>query len=307
MVVVIWSPIAIALGRLYEGIAPHIPGSETSITSFKPGDFALFAAAGISYVWLYQQNYSVRYRNLVTLFGALGLLVGATQNRGGLLGGLVMIALASVYLSPEMRRRFLASGSLAVAALIVVVAVANVALPLGSRAFSAEQLAENTVSLFGASEDEGLEGTVSWRLAYWDLVVGDVIAGGEWLTGKGFGTNLADTYGYQVAAQDSSQPLRNAHNSHITIVARLGLIGFFLWMAFWFQTALRLNRRERRQGHVLMKFLLPIMLAFGVSAVFDPLFEGPQMAIPFWFAAGIATGSMFLQRAAVVRRRFRSG
>ncbi len=297
--VVIWVPVAIILSRRFGSVAPLVPGSETSIVTFKPGDYALFAAAAISYVWLTGDQYSSRYRNTITMIGVVGLLVAASQNRGGMLGALVVLSLAALFMQRTRRRRFLSGLTLATGGLVLALALTNLAIPLGSRTLSVGQLAANFVSVTGGSQASTLQGTVTWRLDYWQLVIDDVVTGDAWLTGIGYGPNLADIYGY--LGRESSQPLRNAHNSHVTLLARLGLVGLFLWLAFWLQVGLRLNRTSRRTIDPIAGWLTAIVVGIGVAAIFDPILESPQIAIPFWCAAGLLAGAV--SRPAGLRHR----
>lgn len=299
--VVAWVPVAIIVNRRFVSVAPLVPGSETSILSFKPGDYALFAAAAIAYVWLASDQYSPRYRNAITAIGVVGLLVAASQNRGGVLGALVVLFLAALFMQRTRRRRFLSGMALATGGLILALSLTNFVIPLGTRAFSVGQLVDNTLSVTGSSQNGSLQGTVSWRLDYWQLVIGDVVTGDAWLTGIGYGPILADIYGYQTSARVSSQPLRNAHNSHVTLVARLGLAGFLLWLTFWLQVGLHLNRTARRTMDPVLGWLIAIVFGIGVAAIFDPILEGPQIAIPFWCAVGLLAGSV--SGRAGVRRR----
>ena len=286
--VVVWVPIAILLNRRFVLTAPFVPGSQTSIFSYKPGDYAMFAAAAIAYVWMMGDHYSSRYRNTITFIGVLGLLVAGSQNRGGFLGALGALAIAAIFMQRSRRRRYLSGMALAAGSLILVLAMTNLVIPLGSRAFSVGQLADNAISITGRSGEGGFQGTASWRLEYWRVVVTDVMTGDDWLVGIGFGPSLADDYGYQTEPTETTQPLRNAHNSHVTLIARLGLVGMLLWLIFWFQLALQLYKGVRRRSHPIVGWMMAIMFGIGIAAIFDPVLEGPQMAIPFWCAVGIA-------------------
>ena len=290
--VVMWIPVASFLNSRFASVAPVVPGSETSILSFKGGDLALFAAAAITYVWLAGDQYSSRYRNTITMIGVVGVLMSAAGSRGGMLGAMVLISLAALFMQRTRRRRFLSGITLATGGLILALALTNVVIPLGSRPLSIGQLAANFASVTGNSQDSGLQGTVTWRLDYWGLVISDVVTGDAWLTGIGYGPNLADIYGFQTSTGETSQPLRNAHNSHVTLLARVGLVGLFLWLAFWLQVGLRFNRTSRRTMDPIAGWLTAIMVGIGVAAIFDPILEGPQIAIPFWCAAGLVAGSV---------------
>ena len=288
--VVVWVPVAIFLNKGFGSVAPLVPGSDVSILFFKPGDYALFAAAAISYVWLTGDQYSSRYRNTITVIGVAGVLVAASQNRGGMLGALVILSLTALFMQRTRRRRFLSGLTLATGGLVLALAITSVVIPQGRLAVG--ELAATVASVTGSSQEHRLQSTVNWRLDNWELIISDTITGDAWLTGVGYGPNLADVYGFQTGAKGSSQQLRNAHNSHVTLFARLGLVGFFLWLAFALQVGLRLNRTSRRTMDPIAGWLLAIVVGISVSAIFDPILEGPQIAIPFWCATGLLGGSV---------------
>jgi hypothetical protein len=76
-----------------------------------------------------------------------------------------------------------------------------------------------------------------------------------------------------------------------------------LWLIFWFQLALQLYEGVRRRSHPIVGWVMAIMFGIGIAAVFDPVLEGPQMAIPFWCAVGIAA-SVASQRS--IRRTYQA-
>jgi hypothetical protein len=156
-----------------------------------------------------------------------------------------------------------------------------------------QQMIENILSVFGESADGGLEGTKQFRLAWWRTIIGYTVFGDHFWTGKGFGVNLADDDGFQSTADGS---LRAPHNSHITVLARMGVPGFLLWAVV--QGAfgvglLRATRASRRAGDlglaVLGAWLLAYWVAMMIDTSFDPYLEGPQGGIWFWvvFGAGL--------------------
>ena len=247
--------------------------------------------AAVTFVWLPDSGHSRRTRAIVTAIGIFGLLVTATQNRGGALGALVILGVSAASLPREQRRRAVA-GVVGVAAAIMLILVATgVEVSVGSRSLSARQLFVNAQSLAGQSDDPGLQGTIAWRLEYWEAIVDDVLFGDEWIAGVGYGPVLADRYGFQTSGAGSSQPLRNAHNSHVTVIARLGAVGLALWMLLWLQIAAISLRSRRGALRSQVGWLVAVAAGIAVAAVFDPVLEGPQVAIPFWVIVGLLSAS----------------
>jgi O-antigen ligase len=92
---------------------------------------------------------------------------------------------------------------------------------------------------------------------------------------------------------------RIPHNSSLTYLARLGVIGFTLWIAFHFLLAKRfisvLRRRSSSDDKLVSAFVLWIFLYYvlfmNISLVEGP-FEFPSGAVPFYFFMGFALGLM---------------
>lgn len=139
------------------------------------------------------------------------------------------------------------------------------------------------------------------REELWSLVFDKQVADGHLIDGSGFGPNLAADVGiFDEGANEGKDTLRNPHNSHLNILARMGLVGLFLWIALWLAWYRRLIggcRRLVRQGLHLCRQVavlsLSVTTAILVSTFFDPQLEGPQIAIPLWttFGVGIAVTS----------------
>lgn len=112
--------------------------------------------------------------------------------------------------------------------------------------------------------------------------------------GEGFGqpllTDIDETNGAVT---------RMPHNSSLTYLARLGLIGFVIWIAFHFLLIKRfinvLRRRstygdKRLSAFVLWLFLFYVL--FMIVSLVEAPFEFPSGAVPFYFFMGLALGLM---------------
>ena len=102
------------------------------------------------------------------------------------------------------------------------------------RDYSASQLVANVVSLGGAESPGNLGGTVKGREELWTRILHKQIRDNHLVDGSGFGQNLAQEVGVYDEGKDS---LRSPHNSHLHILARMGLIGLGLWVALWSRPA----------------------------------------------------------------------
>ena len=175
-------------------------------------------------------------------------------------------------------------------------------------------------SIGGSKEAGNLEGTVAGREVLWSLIYHHQVVEGQLLYGSGFGPNLATEVGiYEGGVAD---PLRNPHNSHLDVLARMGLVGFALWVALWLCWYRRLVvgcRRLEQRGLYARRSVailcLMVATAILVSSFFDPQLEGAQVAALLWTAFGIGVavtsfrgwfGDRDLSVCAVMSPRLRS-
>lgn len=292
-----WAPISVALEVLYSPVAPRVPDSLTPIVAVKPGDVGVFCGMAIAYVWLRPAELgrlSGRGGDVWAFLGFVGLLVAGTQNRGGLLSGALIVAVA-LALSPRAARARTFYRAAAAFGVVLLLALAfDVRFDLGRREVSVEQLAQNLASLVndsGPSDDGALGGTVSWRTRYWADIAGENLTGDAAATGVGYGVNLPERYGLQTPG--GQQGLRNAHNSHLSVLARVGVPGLVLWTALWIAVgaaAVRRGERMRRQGAPpawLLTWLGASLTGILFNAVFDPTLEGPQIGLWTWTLVGL--------------------
>jgi O-antigen ligase len=160
------------------------------------------------------------------------------------------------------------------------------------RAVTTTQWWENITSIFLGSGNAQLEGTKEFRLAWWKAIVQYTFDGPYFWTGKGFGINLATADGFQAVGADLS--LRAPHNSHLSVLARMGVPGFLLWIILQLGFALFLLRAllaYRRSGDsqlaAVAAWVLVFWTAIMVNTSFDPYIEGPQGGIWFWALFGL--------------------
>ena len=149
---------------------------------------------------------------------------------------------------------------------------------------------ENITSIFFGSSNTQLEGTKAYRLAWWNKIIEDTFNGPYFWTGRGFGVNLADAEGFQSV----DKAVRDPHNTHLSVLARMGVPGFVLWILLQGAFALLLLRALlafRRAGDnelaVVAAWVFVFWTAIMVNTAFDPYIEGPQGGIWFWTLFGV--------------------
>jgi O-antigen ligase len=297
--VMLWIPIAFVLHNAYQRFLPLVPGSDTPLLIFKGGDMAVSLALGLAFVICCRRNFGAFTQRWpawsLWLIAVIDFLVIATKNRGGMLA--IVVALAFVIMFVPTIRVFQGIGI--AAALFALLALTNVSVQMEGRELSIAQLQENLQSVVASSatrSEDSLTGTVSWRTGFWTAIWNNTVRGDRFWRGNGFGVNLATRYGYQVSEDES---LRAPHNATMTVLARMGVPGLILWIAFHFSyvgalvgSILRARRTRDHYWLALFALLLVQWTASFVNASFDPYLEGPQGAIPFWCGIGIGIAAL---------------
>jgi hypothetical protein len=311
----LWAPFAIVLGQMTSLNAITMPDSNAPINSFKPQDVGIQVAFGIAYLWLGigrlegERRRPVRGEALLTILGVLTLLLAGTQTRGGFMSAVLLLAIVFLYLPAGRKQGIIVPLALGLALLLTFALVLDLRLHGSVRDISVRQVTQNLGSMFGEKkQDDELSGTVEWRAGYWKEVLRDLRTTGTWLSGIGFGPILPDRYTVDVGntnKKEGAQPLRNVHNSHLTILARAGLPAFSVWLALWLVYCYELLRAIRRRARsaaedpivALYVLLLASIPAYLFAAIFDPALEGPHCGIWLFALVGLAAAYTRVRRA----------
>ena len=308
----VWAPIAVILSRA-DPIGA-VPGSVTPWNAFSPGDYALFGAMMIAFLWLGlhwvgSRPPSRRLAGVCIPAALVALLAGGSQNRGNFLGGVLLLAIALALMSPSWRARAVVPTVVSLAVVVGIAFLVDIRIPMASagRELSVQQVATNLTSVvrengFSASDTGNLQGNVEWRRQFWSAVYKDALSPRYLLTGRGLGTVLSFEYGIQDPERNNGQPIRSAHNSHLTILARTGLPGIILWTLLWITWLLDVTRTARRHdrggataAQRLATWLLGSVVAFLFAAYFDPYLDSPTGAI--WFYTMVGLGAAYASTA----------
>ncbi|MDH3606410.1 MAG: O-antigen ligase family protein [Acidimicrobiia bacterium] len=291
-------------------IGARVPDSRTPYTAHKTANIAVNIAIALAFLLLVigpalTKDLKRRGTSL-TLFGLLLVVAVGTQSRGGFLAAFLILAVVFVL---ARHARGVMLGVVALAVLVAILAAAlDVKFQLDRRELSVEQAIENFQSVAEeATSGSQFDNTTQWRLNLWSLVVDDVFREERMLTGFGFGENLADRYGF---TGPSSVPLRNPHNSHLSVLARMGVVGTILWVAMFGAWFLNLSRARRQfieigedRRAALSLWLMLAMIAILVNAFFDPTIEGPQVGVILWTTFGMGAVLGLGARSVGSRRR----
>ena len=250
---------------------------------------SLFLLAGAVFALLVMKH-RVTFTTVPLLYACVQ--IGWTiifQNRSAYLGSLIVIGLLFVF--SGVRRGLKVGGSVLLGMVLLFGALWGIGIGLEGRIgpVQPEFLVQHFQSLF-LTPDTPAVGSIMWRLQLFADVWND------WTTdlysivfGQGFGQPLV-----QVSTADGI-PVRQPHNTHLTILARLGLVGAFLWVGLQWQILKRFLgglRRYRRDSFahdlVLWCFLFYVLGLFVTSV--QPWLEFSYGAIPFSLIVGFALG-----------------
>jgi len=269
------------------------------IVDFKPGDVAVhlagigaFLALQLHRPWPADRVRAWEGEWQVWTLWTMCVLFYGSQGRGGLLG----LTLALLFLAIVLRKgRWGKAASLGLLIIIICTVWKPEFAIKYPREVTLRQILENVKSVAG-SEYPQLDSTRRWRLAWWRKILGYTLYGPYFWSGKGFGPNLADEDGFQVTRDRS---LRSPHNGHLTILARTGVPGFVLWIAFLLAHGLQLLKGARAfrlagdffSSRVLL-WVLAYWLAAAINGAFDVYLEGPQGGIWFWCLVGLGLGML---------------
>ncbi|MDP8929376.1 MAG: O-antigen ligase family protein, partial [Actinomycetota bacterium] len=253
-------------------------------------------AMALAFLWIWERptrRRDVTMRAVLTGIGLVAILVAGSQNRGGLVSATFMLLLVLVF-SP-LKRAAAATWASVVVLLLAFVLVFDPSIDMPKRDFSLAQIRENMGSVFETDPTQR-DGTARWRLQLWTDIFNDVRSGDIGTFGLGFGPILPDIYEARSSSFGTDQPLRSAHNSHVTLLARMGLPGLILWGMLWISWVFAMTRfavRSRRgDGRARADGCLAAVLLIGVTgmlvnAIFDPTIETPMIGIWIWSCAGL--------------------
>lgn len=296
----IWFPFATVLFR----VAPaglNVPDSDVNIFFHRSGNMAVLAAIGVAFLWMADGDsklYTPRQRVWMTSLATVVIVFTGLQNRGGMVASAVLIAALMFLLSK--RRTEMVMMMIGVLVFFASIGVIfNVKIELfGDREISIDQFTSNITSII--NPDAGGQrqtSTTSWRLNIWKQVLNDVSESSP-VMGFGMGLNIGERYGITT---DENLPLRNPHNSHVNVLARMGWLGVILWAILWLtwmaemqtlRRRLRYRNRPRESAVVSWVMLTPIPML--VNAIFDPTLEGAQVAMVLWAFFGVGAALIIL-------------
>jgi hypothetical protein len=294
-------PFIFAFNHFMTDHIPFVPGTAVPVIFIAPSEVGVHLGGAAVFT-------VVGFRKATPLW--ITLLVAALAmvcalSRGGMLAFAVPLIFAALVLGKIRELAIVLVAGLAIFAVAYVLeptftdyreSVSSI-----DRPFSTRQIVNNIASIAGEGRAQA-EGTKTWRVEWWNVIVNRTVYGPYFWTGRGFGLNLAEADGFGAIRLD--HPLRSPHNVHMTILARTGMPGLALWWAFlasWFGMMMRTMWIARRCGQTdwaaLFLFIACYGTAFVINASFDVTLEGPMQGVWFWCVIGLGIGSVMVYRA----------
>lgn len=250
------TPLFLVAGGLYYLLVMR------HVRTWPPGFILLLAALQVSWSFVFQER-SVYIGTAVAI--VLLLLLGGARR------GVGLVALLTT----------------SVVAFFAVIAMTGSGIQGRVGEVEPGFLVQHVQSLFG-DPDTPAASTVQWRLDLWSQLRERWSADSMVMAiGEGFGQPLIEF------ENSSNVAVRQPHNTHITVLIRLGSLGFLMWLMMHFRILTALLRslwnseRETLNRDLALWLFLLFVLGM-VFTTFQPWLEFSYGAIPFFFFAGIA-------------------
>jgi hypothetical protein len=305
----IFVPIILLVWQGFSSHLPTLPWARTvRVMEMKPGDAAVHLAGAALFLLIFPVRAQKRGQfdiSLMRVAGVVGwiaaaLLVAATT-RGGFLALSVPIAMVCFMRPQKLGIKVLAI-SVAVLAFVLLALELNpftIHLAKG-KVVDLEHITES-ISSIGGGSSVGHEDTTQFRLVWWGKIIHYTIFGPYRWTGKGFGVNLATSDGPPGLSSDDVS-LRSPHNVTMTVLARMGLPGLFLWLALlgtFFVRLISAYRKSVSAGSMFWSgvylWIIGYWMAAFINGSFDVYIEGPQGGVWFWSVIGFGVAAMRIQ------------
>ena len=295
-------PFIYAVNRYMTDYVPNWPGYNVPMLQIRSGEVAVHLTGAALFVLVGFRKVS----SLWIVFVLAAMMMVSASSRSALLAIVLPLTFAVLVLGKvrELAAVFVVGLTILATAYAVETTFTDYreARATSERSLSARQIVNNVVSIVGEGGGQ-TEGTKTWRLEWWNIILANTMFGPNFWTGRGFGLNLADADGFRDGDHPDLPALRSPHNVHMTMLARAGVPGAALWLGLltsWFAMMMlsMLTARHRGQTEWAGLFLFASCYAasFVINASFDVALEGPMQGIWFWCLVGFGIGSSMVYR-----------
>jgi O-Antigen ligase len=289
---------------------PQIPWSKgTSIIALRSGETAVHLCAAALFLLIFpvrskrENGFNISLASILWLICISATVTAIMVNsRGGLLAIVAPIVIVSLLKFQRVGWKVAALSILLSVFCILILSSDLVSIRIHGRTFTSENVMQNLASIggqHGAGADR--EDTKKFRTLWWAQIVQYTFGGPYRWTGKGFGVNLLkDDQPPGILTEDTDD--RSPHNGSMTVLARMGVPGFALWVSLNLTFAISLLIAYRRAVSAGSSFwsgvnlwLLCYWLSAFINMSFDVYLEGPEGGIWFWSIIGFGVAAMRVQ------------
>lgn len=247
------------------------------------GYYSTLHATGIGMVLVPALVWRSNWGTLASGLG-LGLIVFVSQSRGALLATTAAILYASTLTGGGwVRSRAMRSAAIA-ASLALLSMLAGIRVQGQRGVAGLEQLTTGAVSILDDQGLEGLSGSRTDRILWWEQTLGETFGSIETsLTGLGMERVLLDR------KTESGVPLRYPHNSFVTVLGHTGILGVSVYIALIASAMVTIARRSKAAPSCVLVQWYPLFaIGWLVSAFFSPVAEASFHSMPYWALTGAA-------------------
>jgi len=230
---------------------------------------------------------TVRWQ-LVALLWIVSVLLVSARSRAGLIAAVV-----GILVTFGVNARTVVRSVIGAATLYTVLLVTSFRMNAGGRELSARGIRNSLVSIFAPDTvtSGNYNATSDWRSQWWNAILHDAWSHRDWLSGPGWGTNLATKYGVanNFGLSQEFVALRLPHNMVIGLVGRVGFVLAALYVAVPVLAVYRTRpsrlQPELRNSPLRRAAQAGLVGGFAVGLT-DVYLESPQGAIVFWVLCG---------------------
>ena len=282
-----WLPIALFINFILQFFVPILENvslfGSIPILLYKNGDMGVHLCISSIFMILNLDKYKKNEFYFILFFIIYDFLIISSYSRAGMLTYLLGLSCFYFYTNNKTLKNSFKIFTKYIPYLLLIIIPLFITIKVKEnfqgRVAGIEQIGQNFTSIFGQAEGINLENNEIWRLLWWSKIIDYSFTTNSFFYGKGVGMSLAQTDDILV-----EEDLRSPHNFHLTIMARFGVIVFFIWV-YWIVLTLKPLFSKKLSPKMLA--ITCILIAFLFNASFDVFLEGPMGAFPFWTFVGL--------------------
>jgi hypothetical protein len=282
-----WLPIFLFINFILQFFVPLLENvsifGTIPILLYKNGDMGVQLCISTIFMILNLDKYNKKEVYIISFFIIYDFLIISSYSRSGMLSYLIGLSCFYYYTNNKIIKNSFKTFTKYIPYLLLIIIPLFISIKVKEnfqgRVAGIEQIGQNFTSIFGQAEAVNLENNEIWRLLWWSKIINYSFTTESFFYGKGLGMSLAQTDDILV-----DEDLRSPHNFHLTIMARFGVIVFFIWV-YWIILTLKPLFSKKLSPKMLA--LTCIILIFLFNASFDVFLEGPMGAFPFWTFVGL--------------------